>query len=85
MCIDEVESSEEYSRKMRDGSLFGGHNEMMFMSNIYGVRINVYAKGEDGRLVKITTVSPNTRSERVRTVANILYNGRDHYDSLLEV
>ena len=79
MCEGEASNWEEYSKILENGDMYGGHNEMILLSKLYGLCIIVYGRGEGGVVEMTRVCSHDPRPKRV----HVLYNGTNHYDALV--
>ncbi len=79
MAIGNDSTNEGYMKRLANG-MFGGHNEMILISNHYNITIYVYTRTNEG-FRKLTTVRPRhtTTSKQVF----LLWDGDStHYDAL---
>ena len=79
-------SAQSYMRRLAHG-MFGGHNEMILISEHYGVPIHVYVLDKTThKLKRLTSVRPSNRptsSSVVHRRVVLLWDGVAHYDAIL--
>jgi hypothetical protein len=80
MATADEMSERVYALRLANG-MFGGHNEMVLLSNHFSLIIYVYSRTPTG-FVKMTTVRPRSASCDSRRVF-ILWDGAAHYDALV--
>ena len=83
MAMSADVTRQAYARLLRDG-MFGGHNEMVLLSDHYNLTTYVYSRVPGG-FSKLTTVHPNPRTSHARPPRQVymLWDGLAHYDALV--
>jgi len=71
---------DNYVRRLRRPDFWGGEPELLLLSEILHNPITVYIRDQTGHFIPIQQYGEEFRGKPVR----VLYNGRNHYDLLLD-